>query len=61
MGGLIYMIIKDEKNILKYQIENGVEFSELDSGSRDKLISEICRKLLKLEEKFIALNYTTLG
>ncbi len=61
MVGLLNMIIKDGQNILKYQIEYGVEFSEMDSKSRDKLISEISKKILKLEEKFITLNYTTLG
>lgn len=61
MVGLLNMIIKDGQNILKYQIEYGVEFSEMDSKSRDKLISEICKRILKLEEKFITLNYTTLG
>lgn len=54
------MIIKDEQDILKYKIEYSVEFSEMDSKSRDKLISEICKRVLKLEEKFITLNYVTL-
>ncbi len=54
------MIIKDEKDILKYKIEYGVEFSEMDLKSRDKLISEICKRVLKLEEKYITLNYVTL-
>jgi len=36
---------------LKYNIQYRIEFSDMDTNSKDKLISELCKRLIKLERK----------
>ena len=38
-------------DILKYNIQYRIEFSDMDTNSKDKLISELCKRLIKLERK----------
>lgn len=38
-------------DILKYRILHGIDFSDLDLESKDKLINEICKRILKLEQE----------
>lgn len=37
------------KDILKHKVFYGLNFSDLDLKSKDKLIQEICKRILKLE------------
>ena len=38
-------------DILKYNIQYRIEFSDMDTNSKDKLISELCKRVIKLERK----------
>lgn len=38
-------------DILTYSSLNGIDFSDLDLESKDKLINEICKRILKLEQE----------
>jgi len=40
-------------DILTYSTLNGIDFSDLDLKSKDKLINEICKRILKLEQEKI--------
>ena len=42
---------KDNDDILKFNIERNLEYSDLDQKSKDKLIKEICSRVLELEKK----------
>ena len=37
-------------DILTFNILHGIDFSDLDLESKDKLIDEICKRILKLEQ-----------
>ena len=43
------MMDKSFNDLIKYCLKNGVEFSEMDQKTKDKLIKEICLRMLKLE------------
>lgn len=50
-GSKLGILNGDTSNeILKYHINYGLEFSDLDIKSKDKLIKEICKSLLKLTQ-----------
>ena len=38
-------------DILTYSTLHGIDFSDLDLDSKDKLINEICKRVLKLEQE----------
>jgi len=38
-------------DILAYSTLHGIDFSDLDFKSKDKLINEICKRILKLEQE----------
>ena len=38
-------------DILTYSTLHGIDFSDLDLDSKDKLINEICKRILKLEQE----------
>lgn len=38
-------------DILTYCTLHGIDFSDLDFESKDKLINEICKRILKLEQE----------
>ena len=44
------MVDKKKDDILKYNLDMNLEFSDLDSESKDKLIKEISKRILKLEQ-----------
>ncbi len=39
-----------KKDILTFNKFHGIDFSDLDLESKDKLIKEICERILKLEQ-----------
>lgn len=43
--------LNDKKlnDLIIYSIKNQIKFSEMDGETKDKVISEICLKILKLE------------
>jgi len=45
------MADKPFNDLIKYCMENGIEFSDMDTETKDKLIREICLKLLKIERE----------
>ena len=38
-------------DIIAYSTLHGIDFSDLDFKSKDKLINEICKRILKLEQE----------
>lgn len=45
------IMAKNVNDLIKYSIENGIYFSDMDTETKDKLIKEICLRLLKLERE----------
>jgi len=42
---------KTVNDLIDYSIKNKIEFSEMDVKTKDKLIKEICLRIIKLEQK----------
>lgn len=42
---------KSLNDLIDYSIKNKIEFSEMDNETKDKLIKEICLRILKLENE----------
>ena len=45
------MADKPFDDLIKYCMENRIDFSDMDTETKDKLIREICLKLLKIERE----------
>lgn len=42
---------KSFNNLIGYCIKNGIEFSDMDNETKDKLIKDICLRVVKLEHE----------
>ena len=48
---MIKPTLVDEKDVIKGVLDNGADFSYCTEKTQDKLIKEICERILLIEEK----------